>query len=152
MLLKCCTQSVSKFEKLSNGHRTGKGQFSFQSQRKAIPKNVQTLISHDSKVMLKILQAALQQYMNWELPDIQAEFRKARGSRHQIANICWLTEKAREFEKNIYFCFTDYAKNFDCVDHNKLKNSRDGNIRPPNLPPKKPGQEATIRNGHGTVD
>ena len=110
------------------------------------------LILHAIKVMLKILQAALQQYMNWELPDIQAEFRKARGSRHQIANICWLTEKAREFEKNIYFCFTDYAKNFDCVDHNKLKNSRDGNIRPPNLPPKKPGQEATIRNGHGTMD
>ena len=110
------------------------------------------LISHTSKVMLKILQARLQQYVSHELPDVQAGFRKIKGTRDQIANICWIKEKAREFQKNIYFCFIDYAKAFDYVDHNKLKNSRDGNIRPPNLPPKKPGQEATIRNGHGTVD
>ena len=90
------------------------------------------LISHASKVMLKILQARLQQYVNRELPDVQAGFRKGRGTRDQIANICWIMEKAREFQKNIYFCFIDYAKAFDCVDHNKLENSeRDGNTRPP---------------------
>ena len=93
------------------------------------------LISHASKEMLKILQARLQQYVNHELPDDQAGFRKGRGTRDQIANICWIIEKAREFQKNIYFCFIDYAKAFDCVDHNKLKNSeRDGNTRPPDLP------------------
>ena len=78
------------------------------------------LISHDSKVMLKTLQASLQQYVNHELLDVQAGFRKGRGTRDQIANIRWITEKAREFQKNIYFCFIDYAKAFDCVDHNKL--------------------------------
>ena len=96
------------------------------------------LISHASKVMLKILQPRIQQYMNCEVPEIQAGFRKDRGTRDQIANICWITEKAREFQKNIYFCFIDYAKAFDCVDHNKLENSeRDGNTRPPDLPPEK---------------
>ena len=75
------------------------------------------LISHASKVMLKILQSRLQQYMNCELPGVQAGFRKGRGTRDQLANICWLIEKAREFQKNIYFCFIDYAKAFDCVDH-----------------------------------
>ena len=78
------------------------------------------LILHTSKVALKILQASLQQYVDWELPDIQAGFRKDRGTRDQIANICWIIEKAREFQKNIYFCFTDYAKALDCEDHNKL--------------------------------
>ena len=78
------------------------------------------LISHASKVMLEILQARLQQYVNCELPDVQAGFRKGRGTRKQIANICWVIKKAREFRKNIYFCFIDYAKAFDCVDHNKL--------------------------------
>ena len=78
------------------------------------------LISHASKVMLRILQARLQQYVNCELPDVQAGFRKGRGTRDQIANIRWLMEKAREFQKNIYFCFLDYAKAFDCVDHKKL--------------------------------
>ena len=73
--------------------------------------------------MLKILQARLQQYMNQELPDVQAGFRKARGTKDQIANMCWIIEKARELQKNIYFCFTDYAKAFDCVDRNKLENS-----------------------------
>ena len=85
--------------------------------------------------MLKILRARLQQYVNRELPDVQAGFRKGRGTRDQIANICCIMEKAREFQKNIYFCFIDYAKAFDCVDHNKLENSeRDGNTRPPDLP------------------
>ena len=80
------------------------------------------LISHASKVMLKILQAMLQQYVNQELPDVQAGFRKGRGIRNQIASIRWIIEKAREFQKNIYFCFTDHAQAFDCVDHNKLWN------------------------------
>ena len=85
--------------------------------------------------MLKILQARLQQYVNCELPNIQAGFRKGRGTRDQIANICWIIEKAREFQKNIYFCFIDYAKAFDYVDHHKLENSeRDGNTTPPDLP------------------
>ena len=78
------------------------------------------LISHASKVILKILQAGVQQYMNQELPDIQGGFRKGRGTRDQIANICWIIQKAREFQKNSYFCFTDYTKAFDCVDHNKM--------------------------------
>ena len=78
------------------------------------------LISHASKVMLKSLQARLQQYMNCELPDVQAGFRKARGTRNQIANICWIIKKGRGFQKNIYFCFIDYAKALHCVDHNKL--------------------------------
>ena len=88
--------------------------------------------------MLKILQARLQQYLNHELPDVQAGFRKGRGTRDQIANILWIIEKAREFQKNIYFCFVDDAKAFDCVDNNKPENSsRDGNTRPPDLPPAK---------------
>ena len=89
--------------------------------------------------MLKILQARLQQYINHELPDVQAGFRKGRGTRDQIANIHWIIEKAREFQKNIYFRFIDYARAFDCVDHIKLENSeRDGNTRPPDLPLEKP--------------
>ena len=87
--------------------------------------------------MLKVLQARLQQYVNRELPDVQAGPRKGRGTKDQIANICWLIEKARDFQKNIYFCSIDYAKAFDCVDHNtqSVENSeRDGNTRPPDLP------------------
>ena len=107
------------------------------------------------KLMLKILQARFQQYVNQELADVQAGFRKGRGTRDQIAKICWIIEKAREFQKNIYFCFIDYAKAFDYVDHNKLENSeRDGNtdhltclLR--NL---YAGQQATVRTGHGTTD
>ena len=104
MLKKYCTQYASKFGNLSSGHRTGKGQFSFQSQRKAMPKNVQTTaqlhcISHTSKVMLKILQARLQQYMNREIPDVQAGFRKGRGTRDQIANIRWIIEKQESSRK-----------------------------------------------------
>ena len=136
MLLKWCTQYFSKFGKLNSGHRTGKGQFSFQYQGRVMPKNVQTLTSHASKVILKILQAELQQYMNQELPDVQAGFRKGRGTREQIYNIHWIVEKAREFQK--ISCFIDYAKAFDCVDHNKLEISeRDGNTRPPDLPTEK---------------
>ena len=97
-----------------------------------------TFISHASKVMLKILQARLQQYVNWELPDVQARFRKGKGTRDQTANFHWIIKKAREFQKNIYFCFIDYAKAFECVDYNKLENSsEEGNTRPPYLPPEK---------------
>ena len=108
--------------------------------------------------MLKILQARLQQYVNRELPDVQAGFRNGRRTRDQIANIHWIMEKVRDFQKNIYFCFIDYPKAFDCVDHNKLKNSeRDGNARPPDLPFEKPicRSGATVqskRTGHGTTD
>ena len=88
--------------------------------------------------MLKILQARLQQYVNHELPDVQAGFRKGRGTRDQIANFHWTIKKAREFQKNIYFCFINYVKAFDFLDHNKLENSEsDGNIRPPDLAPEK---------------
>jgi len=160
MLWRCCTQYVSKFGKLSSGHRTGKGQFSFQSQRKAMPKNVQTTTQlHSSHTlvnshMLKILQARLQQYLNRELPDIQAGFKKGRGTKDKIASIHWIMEKAREFQKNIYFCFIDYAKAFDCVDHNKLWNilkemgiSDHLTCLLRNL---YAHQEATVRTGHGT--
>ena len=124
MLWKCCTQYASKFRKLRSGQRTAKVPFSFQSQKKGNAKERSkhctiVLISHASKVMFKILQARLQ-------------------ARDQIANIQWIIEKAKEFQKNIYFCFIDYAKAFDCVDHNKLENSeRNGTARPPDLPPDK---------------
>ena len=114
------------------------------------------LISHTSKVMLKILQARLQQYVNYELTDVQAGFRKGRGTRHQIANIRWIMEKAKEFQKNIYFCLIDDAKAFDCVDHNKLwKILKEMGI-PDHLTCllRNPyaGQEATVRIGHRTTD
>jgi len=106
--------------------------------------------------MLKILQARLQQYMNHEFPDVQAEFRKGRGTRDQIANIHWIIEKAREFQKNIYFCFTDYAKAFDCVDHNKMWKILQEMEIPDNLTcllrNLYADQEATVRTGHGTTD
>ena len=106
--------------------------------------------------MLKILQARLQQYMTCELPNVQAGFRKGRGTRGQIANICWIIEKAREFQKNIYFFFIDYAKAFDCVDHNKLWKI----LKEMGIPDNQTcllrnlctGQEATLRTGHGTTD
>ena len=106
--------------------------------------------------MLKILQARLQQYMNRELPDVQAGFRKGRRTRDQIANTCWIMEKAREFQKNIYFCFIDYAKAFDCVDHNKLWKILQEMGIPDHLTcllrNLYAGQEATVRTGHGTTD
>ena len=114
------------------------------------------LISHASKVMLKILQARLRQYVNCELPDVQADFRKGRGIRDQIVSMCWIMEKAREFQRNIYFCFIDYAKAFDCVDNNKLwKILKEMGIAGHltcflrNL---YAGQEATVRTGHRTTD
>ena len=125
-----------------------------------MPKNAQNTAqlhsSHTSKVLLKILQAMLQQYMNRELPDVQAGFRNDRGTRNQIANIRWIMEKAREFQRNIYFCFLDYAKAFDCVDRNKLwKILKEMGI-PDHLTcllrNLYAGQEATVRTGHGTID
>ena len=114
------------------------------------------LISHASKVMLKILQARLQQYVNRELPDVQAGFRKGRGTRDQVANIHWIMEKARQFQKNIYFCLIDYAKAFDCVDHNKLRKIMKEMGIPDHLTcllrNLYAGQEATVRTGHGTTD
>ena len=115
-----------------------------------------TLISHSSKVILKILQARLQQYVNCELLDVQAGFRKGRGTRDQIANICWIIKKAREFQKNIYFCFIDYAKAFDYVDDNKLwKILKEMGI-PDHLTcllrNLYAGQEATVRTRHGKTD
>ena len=109
------------------------------------------LISHASKVMLRILQAKLQQYVNCELPDVQAGFRKGRGTRDQIANIRRIIEKARRFQKSTYFCFIDYAKTFEGVDHNKLENSsRDGNTRPPDLPPEKSVCRSRSNSWNGT--
>ena len=111
---------------------------------------------HTRKVMLNILQARLQQYMNCELSDVQTGFRKGRGARDQVANICWIFEKSREFQKNIYFCFVDYAKAFDCVNHNKLwkilKEIRIPDLLTCFLRNLYAGQEARVRTGHGTTD
>ena len=126
-----------------------------------MPKNAQTtltivLISYASKVMLKILQARPQQYINHELPDVLAGFRKGSGTRDQIADICWIIKKGREFQRKVYCSFIDYAKAFDCVDHNKqwkilqemgIPDRLTGLLR--NL---YAGQEATVRTGHGTTD
>ena len=128
---------------------------------RVVSKNVQTtptivLISHASKVMLRVLQAGLQEYVNRELPAVQAGFRKGRGTRDQIANIHWIIEKAREFQKNIFFCFINYAKAFDCVNHNKLWKSLKEMGIPDHLTcllrKLYAGQEATVRTGHGTTD
>ena len=158
MLINCCTQYDSKFGKLSSSHRSG---IFISAPKKGFAKecsNYQTtaLISHASKVILKILQARLQQDMNRELPDVQVGFRKVRGIRDQIANIRWIAQKAREFQKNIYFCFTDYAKAFDCVHHNKLwKILKEMGI-PDHLTcllrNLHAGQEATVRTRHETTD
>ena len=128
MLWKCCTQYASKSGKTQQWPQDWKRSVSIPIPKKGKAKECSNyctiaLFSHASKVMLKILQARLQQYMNCDLPDVQGGFRKGRGTRDQIANICWITEKAREFQKNIYFCFIEYAKAFDCVGYNKLENS-----------------------------
>ena len=162
MLWKCCTQYASKVGILSSGHRTGKCQFLFQSQRlgngnakECSNYSTIALISHACKVMLQILQARLQQYVNCELPDVQVGFWKGRGTRDQIANISWIIEKARESQKNIY-CFNDYAKAFDYVDHNKLwKILKEMEISDHLTCPLRnlyAGQEATVRTRHRTTD
>ena len=142
MLWKCCTQHASKFGKFSSGHRIGKGHFSFQSQWKAMPKkcsNYHTIavISHASKVMLKILQARLQQYVNYEFPHVQAGFRKGRRTRHQTANINWIIEKARELQKNSYSALLTIPKPLTVWIPTDWKILRDGNTRPSYLPPEK---------------
>ena len=123
----------------------------------AIPKKDSAkFFSNYQTIALKILQARLQQYMNWELPDVQAGFRKSRGTRYQIANIHWINKKAREFQKNIYFCFIDYTKAFDCVDHNKLRKIRKEMGIPDHLTYLLGNlclsQKATVRTGHGTAN
>ena len=160
LLLKCCTKYVSTFGKLSSGHRTERSFFILIPKKGNAKEcsNYHTiaLISHASRVMLKILQARLQQYMNYELLDVQVGFRKGRGTRDQIASTLWITEKAREFQKNIYFCFTDYANAFESVDHNKLWKI----LKEMGIPDHMTcllrnlygGQESTVRNGHGTTD
>ena len=142
MLLKCCTHMPVNLE--NSAVATGLGKVSFHSspkERQWQCSNYHTiaLISHTSKVMLKILQGRLQQYVNCELSDVQAGFRKGRGTRDQIANTHWIIQKAREFQKNIYFYFIDYAKTFDCVGSQQTveNSSRDGSTRPPDLPLKK---------------
>ena len=141
---------------------TGLEKVSFHSNPKEVmSKNAQTTAQlHSShmlvKVMLKILQARLQQYVNHELPDVQAVFRKGKGTRDQIANIHWIIKKVREFQKNIYFCFIDYAKAFDCVDHNKLWKILNEMGIPDHLTCFSRNlyvdEEATVRTGHGTTD
>ena len=158
LLWKCCTQYVANLENLAVA--TGLQNVSFiRIPKKGNAKEcsnycTSALISHASKVMLKILQARLQQHMNRELPDVQAGFRKSRGTRDPIANIYWIIEKAREFQKNTYFCFIDYTKAFDCVDLNKLwkiiKEITDHlTCLLRNL---YAGQEGTVRARHGTTD
>ena len=145
MLWKCCTQICQQIWKTQHWPQDWKRSVFIPIPKKGNAKersNYRTiaLISHTSKVMLKILQARLQQYVRHELPDVQAGFRQGKGTRDQIANIRWITDKAREFQKNIYFCFIDYAKAFDCVDRNKLwKILKEMGIpRPPDLPLEKP--------------
>ena len=160
MLWKCCTQNANKFGKLSSGHRTGKNQFSFQFPKSNAKQcsNYHTiaLISHTNKVVLKILQARLQQHVNHELWDVQAGFRKGRGTRDQTDNICCIIKKARKFQKNICFCFIDYAKAFDCVDNKKLWKILQEMGIPDHLTyllrNLYEAQEATVRAGHGTTD
>ena len=144
MLIKCCTQYASKFGKLSSGHRTGKSVF-IPIPKKGNAKECSNyctiaLISHTSKVMLKILQARLQQYMNHELPDVQAGFRKGRGTRDQIANICGIIKKARVPEKHLFMlywlCQSLWLWKL-LLPQTVENSSRDGNVRPPDLPPEK---------------
>ena len=163
ILWRCCAQYASKFGKISSGHRTGKGPFSFQSQRKPMPKNAQTTTqlhsSHTLVIMLKILQARLQQYMNHELAYVPACFMNFHMFQRNKRSICQHLldhEKRKRVPENIYFCFFHYAKAFVCVDHNKLwKTLKELGEPDPltcllrNL---YAGQEATVRTGHGTTD
>ena len=160
MLWKCCIQYANKFGKLSSAHRTGKGQFAIQSQRKAMSKNAQTTAqlhsSHTSKVMLKIFQARLQQYVNQELPDVQARFRKGRGTRNQIANIhLYYWKSKRVAEKHLFLLYW-LSQTFDFVDHNKLSKILQEMGLSDHLicflRTLYAGQESTVRTGHETTD
>ena len=143
MLWKCCTQYASKFGKLSSGHRTGKGQFSFQSQRKAMPKNAKTiamaLISYARKVMLKILHTKLHQYVNCEITDVLVGFRKGRGTRDQISNIYWIIEKGSKFQKqHLLLLYWLCQSLWLCGSPQTGKFFKRWNTRPPDLPIEKP--------------
>ena len=144
MLWKCCTQYASKSGKLSSGHRTGKGQFSFQSQRKAMSKNAQTAAQlHSSHMLVKSCSKCFKPGFSntWTVKFLMFKLVLERAEEPEIKlpTSSASSKKAREFQKNIYFCFIDYAKAFNCVDHNKLENSeRDGSTRPPDLPLEKP--------------
>ena len=160
VLLKCCSQNASKIWKTQQWPQNWKRSVFIPILKKGSAKECSNyctivLISHASKVMLKILRARLQQYVNKELPDVQFGFRKGRGTRDQIANICWIIEKAREFHKNVYFCFIDYAKPFDCAENKLYKILKEMGI--PDyltclLRNLYAGQEAAVRTGHGTMD
>ena len=159
MLWKCCTQYASTFGKLSSGHKTGKSQFSFRSQRKAMPKNAQTTTQLCSFHMparscSKSFKLGFKRMWTEKFSDVQAGFRKGRGTRDQTADIRWIIKKAREFQKNIYFCFIDYVKAFDCVDHNKLWKILKKMGIPDHLTCLlvHTSKEATVRTGHGTTD
>ena len=160
MLLKCCTQYASKFWKTQQWPQDWKRSVFILIPKKGNAKEcsnycIIALISHASKVMFKILQARLQQYVNQKLPDVQAGFRKGSGTRDQIDNICWIIGKAREFQKTIYFCFIDYTKASDFVDHNQLWKILQEMGIPEHftclLRNLYAGQEATVRTGHGTT-
>ena len=159
MLWKCCPQYARKFGKLSSGHRTGKGQFSFQSLGKAIPKNAQTTAQLHSSHMLakmpKILQARLQQYVNSGLPDVQTDFRKSRGTRDQIGNLCWIIEKAREFQKKHLFLLYWLCQRlwlWITINGRKFWEMGIPDHLTCLLRNLYAGQEATVRTGHGTTD
>ena len=159
MLWKCCTQYASKFGKLSSGHRTWKDSFLSNTKKDNAKEcsNYHTiaLISHASKIMLKIVQARLQQCVNHELPDVQAGIRKGRGTGDQIASICWIMEKAREFQKNIYFCFLDCAKAlivWITINCGKFWKRWEYQTTLPASWEICAGQEATVRTGNGTTD
>ena len=160
MLLKCFTQYTTKFRKLRNGHRTGNVSFhsnpKIGSTKQCSNYHTIALISYASKAMLKILKARLQQYVNQEYLDVQAGFRKCRGTRGQIANTHWIIKKARAFQKNVYFCFINYIKDFDCVDHNKQRKILKEMETPDHLTcilrNLYAGQEATVRTRHRTTN
>ena len=166
MLLKCCTQYASEIGKLSliapwpSRPQDWKGSVFIPIPKKGNAKECSkyhtiALVSHASRVMLNILQARLQRYINCEIPDVQAGFRKGKGTRDQIASIHWIIKKARKFQENIYFCFIDYSKAFDCVDHKKLWKILREMGTPDHLTcllrNVYAGQEATVRTGHGLV-
>ena len=160
ILLKYCIQHVNKFGK-QQGPQDWRRSVFIPIPKKGNTKeysncHIIALISHDSKVMLKILQPKPQQYTNWKLPDVQAGFRKGRGTRDQIDNICWIIEKARELQENICICFIDHVKAFDCVDHNKVWEVLKKMGVPDHLTcllrNLYAGQEETVRTFHGTND
>ena len=161
MLSRCCIHYVSKSGRPSSGQQDWERSILIPIPKKDSTKECANhwtipLISHDSKIMLKILHGRLQHYANQKLPDVQAGFRKGKGTRDQIANIRWIIEKAREFQKNIYLCFINYTKAFDCVDHDKVWKALREMGTPDHLTclPRNlyAGKEAIVRTLYGTID